>query len=680
MDIVLWGQENLDTVDLDTFEIQGDYRPTDLEIDLSKSVIHENLLAIYGATQLQDLSGLAPNLYSSNSDTRGFGDVISMRGSANTMFFSSPAVALYIDDIPASSVSTYPSDLLSIANLTVHSGPQMTRYGRNAPAGVIEIRSREPTQRQFTHFQIDSGSYDALTVKGALDGPISEEIGYNFSFGYLQRDGYLHNTFLDRTADDREALSARANLFFRPSEDIQLRLGLFVESADDDATRLSSLFSEDPYEIASDFNSQTVVDRRQVNSQYRKLYDWGRLVATTSFQRWELDPSSLDLDFSPAPASTSLIVGEEDTFTQEIWVESLEDGGRMSWKAGLVVLDTEYRVDFSREFIIPPNEFLPPGLLQMERTDFELEQFNLAAYGDATFAVSDETSLNLGVRVDHFDAGVFRTAENSNNFMIPLFPPEPDVDRSRKELNGSVSGGASIALNENVDVVLRSSLAQQHHGFSSFAGSPDLLSFKSADVWANEIGLDFSGKDGETGGSILVFHNRTDDYQFERTIPMTTDFLVINAEEVTAQGLEAKLVFSPLDNFYVDVQMGYNDVTFTRHTDGYGTDVRGNQVPFIPEYTFRTGARWELDNGIFSSVTYTGFGDTFYDEQNSVNFSQSSYYLLSAQLGYRMGRFSFTLFGHNITDEFYYQFINRDIYAGSPGAPQRFGLRINYIY
>ena len=679
-DIVLCGQENLDTVDLDTFEIQGDYQPTDLEIDLSSSVIHENLLATYGATQLQDLSGLAPNLYTSNADTRGFGDVISMRGNANTMFFSSPAVALYIDDIPSTSVSTYPSDLLSIANLTVHSGPQVTRYGRNAPAGVIEIRSREPTQTHFTHMQIDAGSYDSLTVKGALDGPINEEIGYNFSFGYLQRDGYLYNTFLDRTADDREALSARGNLFFRPSEDVQLRLGFFVESADDDATRLSSLLSEDPYQVASDFSSQTVVDRGQVNSQYRKLYDWGRLVATTSFQRWELNPSSLDLDFSPAPISTSLIVGEEETFTQEIWVESLDDGGRMSWKAGVLYFDAEYRLDFSREFAIPPSQFLPPGIIQMERTDFEIGQLNLAAYGDANFAVSDETSLNLGVRVDQFDASLFRTGESSNNFMIPLFPPEPDVDTSREELNGSVSGGASIAIKENLELVFRSSLAQQHHGYSSFAGNPELLGFESADIWANEIGLDFSGKDGRTGASILVFHNRTDDYQFERTVPMTTDFLVINAEEVKAQGLEAKIVFSPLDNFYVDVQTGYNDVTFARHTDGYGLDVSGNQVPFIPEYTFRTGARWELDNGIFSSVTYTAFGDTFFDEQNNLLFSQSSYSLLSAQLGYRTGRFSFTLYGHNITDELYYQFINRDIYAGSPGAPQRFGLRMNYIF
>ena len=676
----LYGQERLDTVDLDTYEIQGNYQETDLVIDLSRSVIEENLLAIYGATKLQDLSGLAPNLYSSNADTRGFGDVISMRGNANTQFFSSPAVALYIDDIPSSSVSTYPSDLLSIANLTVHSGPQVTRFGRSAPAGVIEIHSREPGQTHFTHMQIDAGSYEALTVKGAFDGPISEKMGYSLSFGYVQQDGYLKNTFLDSTADDREALSTRANLYFRPKEDVQIRVGVFVEKADDGASRLSSLFSPDPYEVSSDFNGQTVVDRGQINLQYRKLYDWGRLVATTSTQSWKLDPSSIDLDFSSNPASDSTIVGEESTFTQEIWAESLPDGSRMPWKVGVLYFLSDYTVNFSRQFIIPPSQFIPPGLMQFESTDFQLGQDNLAVYGSTNYTLSDWTTLNVGARVEHFDTSLTRSAENSNNFGIPIFPPEPDVDLSEDKMKGSVSGGATIAIKENVDIVLRSSLVHQHHGYSSFAGEPDLLSFDAADTWANEIGLDFASADGATNGSLVVFYNRTSDYQFERTVPNTTDFVVINADMVMAKGLEAKLVFSPLENFYVDVQAGYNGVEFDEHTDGYGLDVGGNSVPFIPEYTFRAGARYELENGMFASATFTAFGTTYYDEQNTETFSQSAYSLLSAQLGYRMGRYSFTVFGHNINDEFYYQFMNRDIYAGSPGAPQRFGLRINYIF
>jgi outer membrane receptor protein involved in Fe transport len=50
------------------------------------------------------------------------------------------------------------------------------------------------------------------------------------------------------------------------------------------------------------------------------------------------------------------------------------------------------------------------------------------------------------------------------------------------------------------------------------------------------------------------------------------------------------------------------------------------------------------------------------------------------QLGYRKNNFTISVFGRNLTDESFYQFINPEIQAGSPGAPERFGLRIDFIY
>ena len=66
--------DRMDTVDLDIYEIQSEFSFDDIQVELSRSELNENLLGIYGATQLQDLAGLAPNLAFINSDTRGFGD------------------------------------------------------------------------------------------------------------------------------------------------------------------------------------------------------------------------------------------------------------------------------------------------------------------------------------------------------------------------------------------------------------------------------------------------------------------------------------------------------------------------------------------------------------------------------------------------------------------------------
>ena len=39
-----------------------------------------------------------------------------------------------------------------------------------------------------------------------------------------------------------------------------------------------------------------------------------------------------------------------------------------------------------------------------------------------------------------------------------------------------------------------------------------------------------------------------------------------------------------------------------------------------------------------------------------------------------------TLYGHNLADEDFYQFINPEIFAGSPGAPRRFGVKVSFEY
>ena len=69
-------------------------------------------LDLFQAESLANLSGLAPNFSVVTSDTRGYGDIISMRGSANTLFFSPPAVGMVVDDVPMGETSSYPSGLL----------------------------------------------------------------------------------------------------------------------------------------------------------------------------------------------------------------------------------------------------------------------------------------------------------------------------------------------------------------------------------------------------------------------------------------------------------------------------------------------------------------------------------------------------------------------------------------
>jgi iron complex outermembrane receptor protein len=204
--------------------------------------------------------------------------------------------------------------------------------------------------------------------------------------------------------------------------------------------------------------------------------------------------------------------------------------------------------------------------------------------------------------------------------------------------------------------------------------------YDSEQSWANEIGVTFGPATGRFGGSVVAFWNKIDDYQFERTVPNSTDYVVVNAQEVISKGFEAKFMWQVSDRVWWDFQAGYTDATFERHRDSLGASVAGNHVPFVPEYTLRTGVTVDLGGGFSGNVSYASVGKTFFDERNSAAFAQNTYGIVNAHLRYRFGRWTTTLYGQNLTEENYYQFINPEIYAGSPGAPRRYGVQLSFQY
>jgi iron complex outermembrane receptor protein len=661
------------------FKVEAEFGVDGLRIQNSQSVLNQYLLDQHGVAQLQDITGIAPNLFTSNSDSRGFGDVLALRGVANSIFFSAPSVALVIDDVPSGSVSSYPSSLLNVETFVVKAGPQGTDYGRNAAGGVIDIKTRAPGNEHRGTIQFDYGSYKAEAVRAAVDGPLGKQFGYSASFGYAQRDGYIENTFQARSADDRQSTTGRGALYWKPTATLQLRVSVLAEKIDDDASRLSSLFSPDPFVVSSDVNGVTQIDRQQYSFQARQKFNWGSLIATTSRQEWNLDPATTDLDLSPLPLGSSRVVQSEDIWTQEFRFESAPGTGTVQWRAGLFYFDSTIDGDALRQFVVPPSQFVPPGFVQTERTVFDIGQRNLAGYANLDHAITKQLMFKFGFRVERVDADLDRTKTSSNNFRFPS-PREPRLDRSQDHNYVSLNAGLTHAVSDSLSVQARTSLARKPAGYTAFTGNPQLAQFDNERIWANEIGLTFGPPKGRFGGSVLGFWNRIDRYQFERTVPNSVDYIVVNANKVTSRGVEAKFMWNPVERVWWDFQAGYTDATFDRHRDANGVSVNGKRVPFIPKYTLRTGVTVALAKGLSANASYGAVGRTFFDERNTNMFSQASYGIVNAQLRFRCDRWTATVYGQNLLDKNYYQFINPEIFAGSPGAPRRYGVQLSFEY
>ncbi|MSU51033.1 MAG: TonB-dependent receptor [Opitutus sp.] len=661
------------------FKVEAEFGVDGLRIQNSNSVLNQYLLEQHGVAQMQDVAGIAPNLGTSNSDTRGFGDVMSLRGVSNSIFFSSPAVALTIDDVPSGSVSSYPSTLLNIESFVVKAGPQGTDYGRHAPGGVIDIKTRVPGATHQGKVLVDYGSFNTGVVQAAFDGPLNDKVGYSVSVGLTDHDGYIENTFRKRTEDDRRSVAGRGALFWKAADDLQVRFGLAMEKINDNATRLSSLFSPNPFVVTSDLNGETKINRFQLSLQAKKTFVWGSVTSTTSRQKWDLDPSSTDLDLSQLPLAFSRVAQNEEVWTQEIRLESKPAANRSQWRAGLFYLDSTVKGNALREFMVTPSAFVPPGFVQTERTIFEIEQTNLAAYANVDFPLAEKTMLKAGVRVERAGSELDRTKDSSNNFRFPS-PQDPRLERSQDHNYLSATAGMVHSLSSSLSLQAKTSVAQKPEGYSGFTGIPALARFNNERQWSTEAGVTFGPPKGRFGGSVLGFYSVIDRYQLERTVPNSTDFVVVNAAAVIARGFEAKFMWSPVANVWWDFQAGYTDATFDDHRDASGTRVDGKRVPFIPTYTLRTGVTVDLGRGLSANASYASVGRTFYDERNTAMFAQKTYGIVNAQLRYRFDRYTVTVYAQNLFQKNYYQFINPEIFAGSPSAPRRIGIQLSFVY
>ena len=79
-------------------------------------------------------------------------------------------------------------------------GPQGTRYGANALAGLVNIRTRSPSDEFEFNGEIQLGDDNALSAGLAFGGPIGDQsLRYRIVAQQYSSDGFRQNVFLGRS-------------------------------------------------------------------------------------------------------------------------------------------------------------------------------------------------------------------------------------------------------------------------------------------------------------------------------------------------------------------------------------------------------------------------------------------------------------------------------------------------
>lgn len=221
----------------DTSEIIVSARRRDenpIQTPVVLSAVRGEELQQRGITSLNEVAQVIPQLVIGNSQSVQGGS-ISLRGigGSESNPFADQAVSFSIDGIQIARATVQRMAQMDLAQIAVYKGPQALFFGKNSPAGVVDIRTADPT-RSFESRVSAGYGFKAKEFRGDgyISGPLTDTLGARLAFFGSTMKGYARNTAPasalygpDRrdVPHDRE-LAGRLTLKFEPTGDFDAKL------------------------------------------------------------------------------------------------------------------------------------------------------------------------------------------------------------------------------------------------------------------------------------------------------------------------------------------------------------------------------------------------------------------------------------------------------------------------
>jgi iron complex outermembrane recepter protein len=296
---------------------------------------------------IKDLSSVVPSLR-----------VSQLQSSANTNFFIrgfgngannagiEPSVGLFIDGVYRSRSAAMIGDFPDIERVEVLRGPQSTLFGKNASAGVISIVTQEPQFQFGGNVEATYGNYNAVTVKGVVTGPVTENIALSLAGGLNMRDGYVKDLGAGGRTNERDRWFVRGQGLFE-NDDLKIRLIGDYSKIDENCCGVVNLrpspataaimhplvggMVNDPSQrfddiVYNNFPSTNEIESYGFSGQIDYSYGPLQLTSITSWRRLDA-VTNQDSDFTSADLlSRNFQDLRIDTFTQELRIASDLDG------------------------------------------------------------------------------------------------------------------------------------------------------------------------------------------------------------------------------------------------------------------------------------------------------------------------------------------------------------------
>ena len=678
--------------DIEEIIVKGTWREAKvLEESSSIVILNTKLLKSEPIKHFENISYLVPNLNFAASDSRarhfqirGIGERSGYERTPNS------AVGFLIDDIDYSGQGGI-ATTFDIEQIEVHRGPQGSRIGSNALAGLIYIKTKEPTKQFEGIGELTTGTFGTFNAGLAFGGPagFSENLTYRLTLRNDNTDGFRKNLYSGKSDTSKKDESTyRLKIDWEILEKTSLKL------------LISQIDLNDPADIWTiDGSLNTLSDRPGMDSQKTNTYGVKVFHQFDAFEFQSLSSItdtdieiSYDADWGNPESHAPYIydyfsetIRDRKTLSQEFRLVSdianLNPQNKTKWVIGISYFNVKERniKNDDGAYGDPSDPFGPYFSQSSSSSKFSSD--NLSIFGNIDYFLDESLKLSLGARWENYEsqyADSFGESFNPSDYM----------------LGGKISLNKILSHSSNIFFSVARGFNQG--GFNLNLGlAPDSknsnLYYDPEFLTNYEIGFNSQLFNEMMNIAAVIFYSDRKDQQVlistqvDPTDPNTFSFLTQNAAEGTNKGLELNVNLKLTESLDFFSRLGLLKTEINNWKSR--PDLEGRAQAHAPKRSYALGVSWSITDKASLSLDLVGKSSFYYSDSHD---NQSkSYALANLSYNYSIGDWTYSVWARNIFDKYYsvrgFYFGNeapdfKDKLYERHGDPRHIGITARYDF
>ena len=663
--------------DIERVVVSGDFRQTTLDqLSASATILDQERLRSRQPSHIDSVLNSIPNVNFAAGASRG--RFVQIRGIGERSQFAepiNPSVSFIVDEFDFSGLAAA-GLIFDTKQLEVYRGPQATLYGTGALAGAVKLSSNDVGSDAPDYVEARIGNKESYRIEGATGDDINTDWGYRVALVHNRSDGFVENTFLNRS-DTANIDETALRFAVEGSVDERTTLALTYRwydidngydafSLDNDNKTLSDEPGFDEHQthaVSARSTTNTaagdfilIATHASHNIAYGYDEDW----TFTGFHPWGY--TSFDAYYRDVETQT----GEMRFVSSDS--AALFDG-MTDWTIGVFYKSTEEKL--LRQYTYLDSDFAS-----------EYTPTTTAIYAQTESRLNENLVLVAGLRVENYD---FDYADNN---------------QLTRAFDTTMVGGKIALQYTQGDHFYYGSISRGYKGagFNPDSRVNDNQRFFDEEYnWNYEIGVKGPLLTSDLIARAAIFYMDRKDTQVSDFDVITRDDgtagfvdIIDNADLGTNKGAELELSWIASDAWQLDASVGYLSATFEGYTLADGTEVSEQRQAQSPKWTANLYSEYALTDNMLWRVDVDYKSEYRFSDGHDVTSPSTT--LVNSEIVVLHGDWQTSLWVQNAFDREYYTrgfggFSNdpRDEYAFDEpyyqiGNGRQFGVTVNYAF